>query len=581
MKYFILFLKEHKGKVVWSILLLLGQVVGTLLIPMLVANIIDHGILQKDMNVIIFVGIQMLLVALFASFISVLGSWATSDLGALFGYVMRTKLFRKVQGLSLQQFNDIGVSSLITRSTSDITHLQQTFGMFLQMVAPAPLIVIVSMMMTARISMIIACVQLAFMIVLILLAVLVLKKSNNFSKQIQSKLDRINKVLRESITGVRVIRAFGNEQYEEQRSANTYRDYADNMIHLNRLFAVFTPAVWVLMGGIMVIVLALGGIFTLEGSMNIGEISAVSEYATLTMAYLMMGVATLTTLPKARSCMKRLEEVLDTLEAIEDASITTTQETSDLLVEFDHVHFAYAGAQEPVIKDLSFQLHYGQTTAVIGSTGSGKSTIADLLLRLHDIQEGCIRIKGIDIRQIPQHDLRECIAAVPQKAFLFSGTIADNLRMGNEDATDAAMWHALEIAQAKEFVESLALQLQAPVSQGGTNFSGGQRQRISIARALVKQADIFVFDDSFSALDVKTDAKLRHALRKQIEKPTKLIIAQRISSILDADQILVLHEGELVGQGTHTQLLQTCDVYRSIAESQMKQKEVSSCQNKK
>lgn len=574
MRYFKMFLRRHKGKTALALLLLLGQVVATLLIPTLIAKVVDQGILQGDMSVIVQVGVQMLAVALLGTGIAVWGSWVTSDLGARFGLEMRSKLFGKAQELSLAQFNELGVSSMITRSTSDITNLQQTLGMMLQLAAPAPIIVVVSLVMTARVSLPLALIQLVFMAVLMGFSVVMLRKSDRLSRTIQTRLDRINKVVREAITGVRVIRAFGNEVYEEQRSGKAYESYAENMIRLNRLFAVFSPAVWMLMGLLMVVVLGLGGVFSLNGSMAVGQIASVTEYATLTMAYLMMAVATLTTLPKARACLARLQEVLDTRPALADAATAETQaEKTRSVVEFDGVSFAYPCAEQPVLHELSFSLRPRQTTAVIGSTGSGKSTLADLLLRLHDVDAGSIKLKGVDVRELTQYELRERIGCVPQKAFLFSGTIAENLRMGRADASDAEIWNALRVAQAQDFVKKLPLGLEAPVAQGGTNFSGGQRQRLAIARALVKKADLLLFDDSFSALDVKTDAALRNALRYNAAAPAKLIIAQRVSSILDADQILVLDEGRLVGVGTHDELLERCPVYRAIAESQMSRKE--------
>lgn len=574
MKYLKEFLQQHKGKAALALLLLLGQVVGTLLIPALIAKVVDEGILQGSWTAIWQVGIQMLVVAVAATGISVWGSWATGDLGALFGREMRSKLFRKAQTLSLQQFNALGVSSLITRSTSDITNLQQTLGMLLQMVLPAPLIVVVSLVMTAAVSPIIALIQLGFMAALVGIAALVLKKSHTLSSSIQYRLDRINRVVRESITGVRVIRAFGNEGHEEKRAGEAFESYAQNMIRLNKLFAVFSPAVWLLMGGLMVVILGVGGFFSIQGTMAVGQITAVAEYATLTMAYLMMGVATLTTLPKARACLSRLEEVLDTRPAIGDGEkATVAGEKADCVVEFDNVTFSYPGGEEPVLQGLSFQLYRGQTTAVIGSTGAGKSTLGDLLLRLQEVDAGAIRFHGRDLRDMTQQALRERIGCVPQKSFLFSGTIEDNLRMGRKDCTREEQWAALSLAQAEPFVRALPLGLQASVAQGGTNFSGGQRQRLSIARALVKHCDVLLFDDSFSALDVKTDRALRTALHQNLREPAKLLIAQRVSSIIDADQILVLDEGRLVGVGTHDQLMETCGVYQAIAESQMNRKE--------
>lgn len=575
MRYLNLFLKRHKGRTVLAVLLLLGQVVGTLLIPALVANIVDHGILLGNMDVVLQTGVQMLAVTFLAAGISAWGSWATSCLAALFGREMRSMLLRKSQELSIQQFDAVGISSMITRTSSDITNLQRTMGMVLQMVVPAPIIVVVSIIMTTMVSPVMAVIQLVFMTVLLILAAVILKKSNALSRSIQTRLDRINQVVRESVTGVRVIRAFGNETYEEERSGRAYRSYADNMIRLNRLFAVVNPVVWLLMGALMAVILSVGGTLVLGGNMAVGQITAVAEYSTLTMAYLIMAASVLTTLPKAGACLQRLRELLDTPPAVFDAAGLPVKKSSEAAaaVEFDHVTFAYQGAEEPVIHDLSFTLYPGQTTAVIGSTGSGKSTLADLLLRLHEIPSGRILLGGTDLRSLSQLELRDRIGCVPQKAFLFSGTIAENLRMGRKDATEGELWQALSIAQAEDFVRQLPLGLDSPVSQGGSNFSGGQRQRLSIARALVKRADVFVFDDSFSALDGKTDAALRKALRQHMTEPAKLIIAQRVSTILDADQILVLDQGRLAGAGTHQELLECCSIYRDIVDSQTQRKE--------
>lgn len=568
MKYLKEFLWEHKGKTAFALLLLLGQVVGTLLIPYLIAGVVDQGIMRGDLDAVLRIGAQMLVVALLSAGISVWGSYATADLGALFGFDMREKLFRQTQAVALEQFDAIGVSSMITRATSDIANLQQTLGMVLQLVVPAPIIVAVSIVMTASVNVPMALLLVFFMALFLVFAVFMLKKSNTLSRSIQVRLDRINKVLRESITGVRVIRAFGNERYEEERSGKAYESYAENMIKLNKLFAVLNPVVWLMVGLLMAAIVALGGVFTLGGTMAVGEITAVAEYAIITLNYLIMAAATIATLPKTMACLDRLSEVLGMRPAIADGSGSGEWTQDAPTVEFEHVTFAYPGAEESVIHDLSFRCRAGETTAIIGSTGSGKSTVANLLLRLHDIGEGHIRLSGADIRDISQRELRECIGCVPQKAFLFSGTIADNLRMGRPCATEEELREALRIAQA-DFVNDLPLGLNATVSQGGTNFSGGQRQRLAIARALIKDARVLVFDDSFSALDVKTDATLRHALARDVTMPAKLIIAQRVSTILEADQILVLNEGRLVGAGTHHELMENCEIYQAIARSQM------------
>ncbi|NCB62713.1 MAG: ABC transporter ATP-binding protein, partial [Clostridia bacterium] len=452
MKYLIAFIKEYKGKAALSLLLLLGQVVGTLLIPFLVAGVVDQGILKGDMAAITRIGVLMLAVSVLATGIAVLGSYATADLGALFGRDMRRKLFARTQELSVKQFEEIGVSSMITRATSDIANLQQTMGLVLQLVVPAPIIMAAAVVMTASVSPFMALLLIFFMALFLIFAAIMLKKSNALSRSIQVRLDRINKVVRESITGVRVIRAFGNEQYEERRSGKAFESYAGNMIKLNKLFAVLNPAVWLLMGVCMAAIVALGGSFAVGGTMEVGEITAVTEYAIITLNYLIMGATVMTTLPKARACLDRLEEVLDTEPAVSDLPAPETPGGSDCAVEFDHVTFAYPGAEEPVIRDLSFRCRAGETTAFIGSTGSGKSTVADLLLRLHDIQEGQIRISGVDVAALKQHELRERVGYVPQKAFLFSGTVAENLRMGRADAAEADLWEALPVAQADAFV---------------------------------------------------------------------------------------------------------------------------------
>ena len=569
------YLFQHKGKVLLTVLLLLGQVVGTLLIPALLAELVDQGILAGNISVIWNTGVKMLAVTVLATAAAAWGSWATSDLSAAFGREMRLKVVQKSQALAIQQFDQIGISSMITRTTSDIANLERTIGMVFQMIVPAPLIVIVSIIMTVRAHAAMALIQFLFMGLLLGLAAFVLKRSEALSRSVQVRLDRINQVVREAVTGVRVIRAFGNEDYEEQRAGSAYRDYADTMIRLNRLFAIVNPIVWLMMGALMALILGVGGGLVLSQAMALGQISAVSEYSMMTMAYLIMAASVMTTLPKASSCLSRLSELLELRPAVSDGGLVTAAapaKTEPVLV-FDHVTFAYEGAEEPVISDLSFTLASGQTTAVIGSTGSGKSTLADLILRLHDLQSGQIRLYGTALPEYPQQALRDHISCVPQKAFLFSGTLAENLRMGQKDASEDQLWKALRIAQAEDFVRQLPQGLNAPVAQGGTNFSGGQRQRLAIARALVKEADIFIFDDSFSALDGRTDAALRQALREQLTRPAKLIIAQRISTIRDADQILVLDQGHLAGCGTHEQLMQSCPAYREIAASQSQRKE--------
>ncbi|MDU2994373.1 MAG: ABC transporter ATP-binding protein [Clostridium sp.] len=575
MKYLKLFLKERKGKVGITLMMLSGQAVGTLLIPFLIAGIVDNGILKGDMNEILNIGGQMLLVLLITTVAAVLGSYYSADLAAVFGYYMRDKIFRKSQELSIHDFDTIGVSSMITRTTSDISNLQQTFGLVLQLIVPAPLIIVASIAMTTYTSLTLALVLILSVVIFIVFARLVLKKSIFISKRVQDKLDYINQVIRESITGIRVIRAFGNEEYEEDRAGKAFKNYATDMIKLNKIFAVLNPTIWLMIGVSVAIIVWVGGVFSMKGSMEIGQITAVTEYSIITLSYLILATTTSVTLPKMKSCLDRIEEVLEINPEIQDFNIEKKCAKDDCaVVEFENVSFFYKGAEEPVIRDISFSCNKGETTAIIGSTGSGKSTIANLILRLHDIDQGEIRINGVDIRCLSQKELRDTIGYVPQKAFLFSGTIEDNLRMGYKEATKEDMERALSISQSKSFVDKLPIGLKSEVSQGGSNFSGGQKQRLSIARALIRKVPIYIFDDSFSALDLKTDSALRKSLKENMRDAAKIIIAQRVSTIMDADQILVLDEGKLVGIGKHIDLMKNCSVYQAIAKSQMSIEEV-------
>lgn len=574
MKYLIQFLKKQKGLLAAVSLLLTGQVVGTLLVPYLIADMIDMGVLKGDMDTILRTGIWMLVVAFVTTIISVYGSYLSAAMGAALGRDMREAVFRKSQELSVKDLDVFGTSSMITRTTGDISNIQQTFVMVLQMIIPAPMVAVAAIGMTAASNPVLTLIPVISIAIFLLAASIVMKKSNSLSQRIQVHMDKINQVVRESIVGIRVIRAFHHSDYEKKRSDGTFEEYASIMISLNKLFAALNPVVWLVMGLAMAAIVWLGGIFALQGTMNIGEITAVTEYTIVMLSYLIMAAFSVVTLPKMHACLERLSEVLNTQPQIVDTpNVVQVSINKQASLEVEHVTFSYRGAEMPVLKDLSFCCQAGKTTAIIGGTGSGKSTIAGLLLRLHDIDSGFIRLGGNDIRKMTQQSLREQIGYVPQKAFLFSGTIADNLRMGRKDATQEEMRQAVRIAQAETFIDSLPNGFDAPVAQGGTNFSGGQKQRISIARALVKEAPVLIFDDSFSALDFKTDAALRKALKKEIKNSVVIIIAQRISTILDADQIIVLDEGCIAGIGKHKELMETCEIYQEIAKSQLSTEE--------
>lgn len=575
MKYLKLFLKESKSRVVITLIMLLGQVVGTLLIPFLIARIVDNVILKGNINELVNIGWQMVIVLLVTTVVSILGSYYSADLAATFGYYMRDKIFCKSQELAIDDFDTIGVSSMITRTTSDISNLQQNFGLVLQLIIPAPLIIVASIVMTMNTNFILGLILIAFVIIFMFFASIVLKKSISISKKVQTKLDYINQVIRESITGIRVIRAFGNEKYEENRAGKAFKSYATDMIKLNKIFAALNPTIWLIIGLLVAIIVWLGGIFSIKGTMEIGQITAVTEYSIIMLSYLIMATTTSVTLPKMKSCLDRIEEVLEINSNIQDLNIENkSMNDNNKVVEFKNVSFFYKGGEEPVLKNISFSCNKGETTAIIGSTGSGKSTIASLLLRLHDIDKGEICIKGVDIRYISQKELRDKIGYVPQKAFLFSGTIEDNLKMGYKEATEEDMKKAINISQSESFINKLPLGLKSEVSQGGLNFSDGQKQRLSIARAVAKDPEIFVFDDSFSALDYKTDAKLREALAEKTQNKTVIIVAQRINTVLNADQIIVLDDGKIAGKGTHKELMQNCEVYKQIALSQLSAEEL-------
>lgn len=578
MKYLKLFLKEKKGKVAITLFMLLGQSIGTLLIPFLIASIVDNGILKGDMTEILRIGSQMLIVVLVTTIVSILGSYYSADLAAVFGHDMRDKVFRKSQELSIREFDNIGASSMITRTTVDISNLQQTLGMIFQMIVPTPLIIGASIVMTSYTNLPLSLILILSVVIFIYFAVVILRKSNYISQRVQVRLDHINQVVREAITGIRVIRAFGNEKYEEARASKAFEKYATDMINLNKIFAVLNPSIWLLIGLSMAAIIWLGGILSMKGTMEIGQITAVTEYSIITLSYLILATTTSSTLPKMKSCLDRIEEVLDINPEIQDLNKKQVEVKGNApVVEFKNVSFSYHGAEEPVIKNLSFSCNEGETIAIIGSTGSGKSTIANLLLRLHDIDEGEIRLCGMDIRSLPQQELRDRIGYIPQKAFLFSGTIEDNLRMGYKEATNEAtnedMKRALRISQADSFVDKLPMGLDSQVSQSGSNFSGGQKQRLAIARALIKKVPVYIFDDSFSALDSETDAALRKALKENVKNSVKIIIAQKVSTIMNMDQILIMDEGKLVGVGNHDTLMKNCSVYQAIANSQMKIKE--------
>ncbi|MDD3306432.1 MAG: ABC transporter ATP-binding protein [Acetobacterium sp.] len=578
MTYLIQFLKEKKVMLFLIILATVIQSFSMLAVPYFAAKIIDDGILKKDLMAIVILGFQMLAAVGLSALISLWASYLSADLAALSGKYLRDRIFDKTQVLSIRDFNHFSTASMITRATSDITVIQQTVIMFAQMILPAPIIAITAIIMTIGVSPSLVMIPIIAMVVFMLAIYLIFIKASPISKTIQKRLDVINRIMGEAITGVRVIRAFDNSQFERKRTNAAFLDYADNVIRLNKTFAVFSPLIWSIVGISMVAVLWFGSFLVLNNEIQVGGIIAVSEYTILLLIALIMSSMVMVMLPKMKACLDRTQEVLDTIPEIEDKIQSQTLRNPDnpAKIVFDQVSFSYRGAEESVLEGISFSCEQGKTTAIIGGTGSGKSTIASLMLRLYDVASGVITLEGADIRQMTQHELRESISYAPQKAILFSGTIADNLRMGNSQATPAELEQAAQIAQADDFVTELAEGYQSSVAQGGTNFSGGQKQRLCIARALVKKAPVYIFDDSFSALDFKTDAALRKALKKEMADAAMVIVAQRVSTIMEADQIIVLDAGRMAGIGSHGELMKSCLVYQEIVASQLSETEADS-----
>jgi len=578
MTYLIKFLKTKKALLFLIILATVIQSFSMLAVPYFAAKMIDDGILKNDLMAIVRLGLQMLAAVGLSALISLWASYMSADLAALSGKYLRDRIFDKTQILSIRDFNHFSTASMITRATGDITVIQQTVIMLAQMVLPAPIIAVTAIIMTIAVSPKLVAIPILAMVVFMLGIYVIFIKASPISKTIQMRLDSINRIMGEAITGVRVIRAFDNSEFERNRTNAAFLNYANNVIKLNKTFAVFSPLIWSVVGISLVAVLWFGSFLVLNGEIQVGGITAVSEYTILLLIALIMSSMVMVMLPKMKACLDRTQEVLDTIPEINDVTVPQSRRNpaDPFKIVFDQVSFSYRGAEEAVLKEISFACEQGKTTAIIGGTGSGKSTIASLMLRLYDVASGTITLEGVDIRQISQHELRENISYVPQKALLFSGTIADNLRMGNSQATQQELEQAAQTAQAHDFIMETAEGYQRSVAQGGTNFSGGQKQRLCIARALVKKAPVYIFDDSFSALDFKTDAALRQALKKEMASAAVVIVAQRVSTIIDADQIIVLEAGRMAGIGRHDELINTCLVYQEIVASQLCEKEVGS-----
>lgn len=564
------FIKENKWIVLATTLTICLQIAGTLGVPKLVGKLIDVGIVSGDQQVIKTIGIQMFLVAFIGTIAAIISSYLSALVAAKFGFQVRGLFFKKFQQFSMKNVDKFGSNSLLTRMTNDVDNVQTMIVLFCQLIFPAPIISLFALVMTFSYSVSLAWVTLASIVFYLVVVYFLMKKGTPLSLKIQPKMDRITTTLREFFTGINMIRAFNNQDFEEQRTNQTFKNYAERMSKVNQIFAWITPVAFLLMGVVYASILWFGGNLVAVGTLQIGTVTAVIEYTLLTLAYLMIAAMVLVVIPRSVASLNRLQEVLSEEIEISDphTEAIIAYHPEKALICFDHVTFQYTETADPVLENVSFVIPKGKTTAIVGATGAGKSTLVKLLLRINEVTAGTISYSGTDIRSLSQQTIRQVISYVPQKAFLFSGTILSNLLMGNAKATTEEIRTALEISQSSEFIDSLPQGIESFVAQGGANYSGGQKQRMCIARALIKPADVYIFDDSFSALDYKTDAALRAALHAQMSDKTLLIVAQRLSTIMNADNIIVLDEGRIVGQGTHADLLTTNSYYQDFAKSQ-------------
>src|SRR5438034_182505 len=577
-------IRPYRGQVALVLALALAQSIGFLLLPRLMSDIVDKGIVRGDRGAILRTGALMLLMSMVATACAIAGNYVAAKVATGFGRILRGAIFARAEHFSVHQFARFGAASLVTRTTNDTTQVQQMVIMMLTMVITAPMMAIGGVALALSQDTQLAWVLVAVMPVMAFVFAFIMRGAVPLSQAMQAKIDRLNLVLGEGLSGVRVIRAFDRGAHQRERFDRANLDLTNTAVAVNRLIAFLMPALIVMLNLTSIAIIWVGSHRIDQGVMQVGAMIASLQYAMQILFAVFMVTAMFVMLPRASASAARINGVLDLAPEIVDPGVrpasdrgqTASQTSSQTgTVEFQSVTFQYPGAEEPALAGVSFTAHPGEITAIVGGTGSGKSTLAGLIPRFYDVNQGRVLVDGVDVRAMAQDDLRARIGFVPQKAVLFTGTVAANIRYGRDAATDEEVHQAATVAQALEFIEAMPEKFESPISQGGINLSGGQKQRLAIARAIVRKPDVYVFDDSFSALDFATDAKLRAALRSETGNATVFVVAQRISTVINADRIVVLDDGRVVGIGMHAELLKTNEIYRDIVSSQVPLEEVA------
>ncbi|MEV4399825.1 ABC transporter ATP-binding protein [Nonomuraea sp. NPDC049607] len=568
-------LRPYGKEITLVVLFQFVQTLATLYLPTLNADIIDHGVVTGDTGYIMRVGLVMLGVTFIQIVCSIVAVYYGARTSMALGRDLRAAIFHRVQGFSVQEVNRFGAPSLITRTTNDVQQVQLLVLMTFTMMVAAPIMCVGGIVLALRQDTALSSLLLVVLPVMIVIVGLVVWRMRPLFRTMQERIDRINQVLREQIIGIRVIRAFVRDRHERERFGVANERLTDVSLRVGRLMALMFPSVMLVVNVSSVAVIWFGGQRIADGAMQVGALTAVISYLMQILMSVMMAMFMFMMIPRAEVSAERIEDVLGTDPTVNPPAEPVIPDGHAGELELRSVDFRYPGAEDPVLSGVSFTARRGRTTAIIGSTGSGKTTLLNLVPRLFDATAGDVLVDGVNVRDLDPAALARAVGLVPQGPYLFSGTVASNLRYGRPDATDEELWRALEIAQAREFVEAMPGGLDEPISQGGTNVSGGQRQRLAIARTLVHRPEIYLFDDSFSALDYATDARLRAALAAEITDATIVIVAQRVNTIRDADLILVLDEGRVVGSGDHAELMETCPTYREIVLSQLTEQEAA------